>query len=151
MQPIDMIMIYYNVTSCKKSILWLRDIKSMLLLFICNYISFPNLQTFFEFLVSVINPYHMNGLYLFWDSFEWFCVQISHDAKYFPLMSNCNILALDPAVNQETGASGRRYRGITLTCGRVEYGAIATPTWSRWTSNNYITRCHRRFELVGVS
>ena len=31
---------------------------------------------------------------------------------------NCNILTLDRAVNQETGASGRRYRNITLTCGR---------------------------------
>ena len=40
---------------------------------------------------------------------------------------------------------------ITLTCGRVEIGAIATPTGSRWMSNNYITRCHRQFELVGVS
>ena len=40
---------------------------------------------------------------------------------------------------------------ITLTCGRVEFDAHATPTGSRWMSNNYITRCHRRFELVGVS
>ena len=35
-----------------------------------------------------------------------------------PLISNsssCNILAFDPAVNRETGASGRRYQGITLT------------------------------------
>ena len=40
---------------------------------------------------------------------------------------------------------------ITLTCGRVEFGADATPTRSRWASNNYITRCHRQFELVGVS
>ena len=63
----------------------------------------------------------------------------------------CNILALDPAVNQETGASGRRYQGITLTCERVELGAVAKPTGSRWVSNNYITRCHRRFGLVGVS
>ena len=46
---------------------------------------------------------------------------------------------------------GRRYRGITLTCGRVEFGAIATPTVSRWMSNNYISRCHRRLGLVGVS
>ena len=37
----------------------------------------------FEFLVSVINHYHVNGLCLFWDSFEWFCFQISSDAKYF--------------------------------------------------------------------
>ena len=27
---------------------------------------------------------------------------------------NCHILTLDPSVNQETGASGRRYQGITL-------------------------------------
>ena len=60
-------------------------------------------------------------------------------------------MTLDPAVNQETGTSGRRYRGITLTCGRVEFGAIAMPTWSRWVSNNYITRCDRRLGLVGVS
>ena len=38
---------------------------------------------FFEFLVSVINHYHINGLHLFWDSFEWFCFQISSNAKYF--------------------------------------------------------------------
>ena len=60
-------------------------------------------------------------------------------------------MTLDPAVNQETGASGRRHQAITLTSGRVEFGAIATPTESRWMSNNYITQCYRRFELVGVS
>ena len=38
-----------------------------------------------------------------------------------------------------------------LDRGRVELGAFATPTGSRWVSNNYITRCHRHFELVGVS
>ena len=70
--------------------------------------------------------------------------------KPISLQEYCNLLALDPAFNQETGASGRRYRGITLTCGRVEFGAIATPTGSRWMSNNYITRCHRQFRLVGV-
>ena len=74
------------------------------------------------------------------DLFNRICYQIT-----------CNILTLDPAVNQETGASGQRYRGITLTCGRVEFGAVATPTGSRWMSNNYITRCHRRLQLVGVS
>ena len=41
------------------------------------------MQSFFEFLVSVINYYHINVLYLFWDSFEWFCLQISSDPKYF--------------------------------------------------------------------
>ena len=38
-----------------------------------------------------------------------------------------------------------------LDCRRVEFGANATLTGSRWMSNNYITRCHRQFELVGVS
>ena len=41
------------------------------------------MQSFFEFLVSVINQYHINGLYLFWECFEWFCLQISSDTKYF--------------------------------------------------------------------
>ena len=62
----------------------------------------------------------------------------------------CNILTLDTAFNQETGASGRRYRGITLTCERVEFGADATPPRSRWTTNNYITRYHRQFGSIGV-
>ena len=42
---------------------------------------------FFEFLVSVINHYHINGLYLFWGCFELFYLQIRSDAKYFPLLS----------------------------------------------------------------
>ena len=62
----------------------------------------------------------------------------------------CNILTFDKAVNQETSASNRRYHNITLTCGRVEFGANATPTGGRWSSDNYIIRCHSRFELVGV-
>ena len=41
------------------------------------------MQSFFEFLVLIINRYYINGLHLFWDSFEWFCLQISIDAKYF--------------------------------------------------------------------
>ena len=51
----------------------------------------------------------------------------------------CNISTFDRAVNQET-----------LTCGRVEFGADATPTGSRWSSNNYITRCHWQLGLVAV-
>ena len=41
------------------------------------------MQFFLEFLVSVINHYHINGLHLLWDSFEGFCLQISRDTKYF--------------------------------------------------------------------
>ena len=33
-----------------------------------------------------------------------------------------------------------------LDHGRVEFGAIATPTGSRCSSNNYITWCHRQLE-----
>ena len=42
---------------------------------------------FFEFPIWVINHYHINVLFLFWENFEWFCLQISSDAKYFPLLS----------------------------------------------------------------
>ena len=41
------------------------------------------MQSSFEFLVSEINYYHINGLHLFWDSFECFCLQISSEANYF--------------------------------------------------------------------
>ena len=40
---------------------------------------------------------------------------------------------------------------VTYWPSTVEFGADATPTRSRWMSNNYITRCHRQFELVGIS
>ena len=49
--------------------------------------------------------------------------------------------------NSETGAFGRRYRNITLTCGRGWirwWWQMRTPTESRRTLDNYITRCHRR-------
>ena len=55
--------------------------------------------------------------------------------------------------DSETGSSGWRYRNITLTCGRGCFRwwwQMCTPTGSRWTSNNYITRCHRRLESVPV-
>ena len=38
-------------------------------------------------------------------------------------MKYCSILTFDPAVNQETGASGRRYQNITLTVGRLNCDA----------------------------
>ena len=40
---------------------------------------------------------------------------------------------------------------VTLTCGRVEFGAHATPTGSRWTSDNYTTRWVSWSQLFGVS
>ena len=44
------------------------------------------MKPFSEFLVPVINYYHINGLYLIWDSFKWFYLQVSSDAKYFPFL-----------------------------------------------------------------
>ena len=69
----------------KICILWARVFKSIF--FNCYYISFQYMQTFFEFLASVINHYYINGLHLFCNSFELFCLQISSDAKYFFLSS----------------------------------------------------------------
>ena len=47
------------------------------------------MQSFFEFLVSVINHYHNNGLHLFLDSFEWFFFLqiISNTNIFFPFLS----------------------------------------------------------------
>ena len=58
-------------------------------------------------------------------------------------------MTFDPAVNRETGAIRSKISRYNLDHGWVEFGAIATPTVSRWMLNNYITRCHRQFELVG--
>ena len=74
-------------TSNKKCILSASDIKSMFYYYYYYYISFQDMEYFFEFFVSVKNHYHINRLYLFWDSFEWFCLQISSDAKYFVFSS----------------------------------------------------------------
>ena len=63
------------------------------------------------------------------------------------LWDDCNILTLtEPSIEKQM----HPVEGITLTRGRVEFSADATPTRSRWMSNNYITRCDRWVELVGV-
>ena len=72
-------------TSCKNASFAL-DIKSVFF-FHCYYISFQDMPYFLELLVSIINRYHINELHLFWKSFEWFCVQISSDAKSFSSLS----------------------------------------------------------------
>ena len=46
--------------------------------FNCYHICFQNMTFLFEFLVSVKIHSHINWLHLYWDSFEWFCLQISH-------------------------------------------------------------------------
>ena len=57
------------------------------------YINFQDMQSFFfEFLVSVINHYYVNELRLLWDSFEWFCLQISSDTKYFSSLGQCIVI-----------------------------------------------------------
>ena len=68
-------------TSCKKCILLGKDMKSMFF-FLNYYIRFMDMQSLFEFLVSVINHYQINGMHLFWDSFEWFFLQVNSDEKY---------------------------------------------------------------------
>ena len=45
------------------------------------------MQFFKKFLVSVINPYYINGLHLFLDSFEWLCLQVINDENILPLLS----------------------------------------------------------------
>ena len=50
------------------------------------------MQSFFEFLVSEINHYGINGLHQFWDSFEGFCLQISCDAKYFSSLAQGTVI-----------------------------------------------------------
>ena len=66
-----MVVIWNNPVKLKKSILWVKHQIFFFFFFL------------FELLVSVINHYHINRLHLFWDSFEWFCLQINSDAKYF--------------------------------------------------------------------
>ena len=66
-------------TSCKKFERHQINVLSFYLLLH----QLPRHAIFFYFLMSVINHYHINRLYRFRDSFEWFCLQISSDANYF--------------------------------------------------------------------
>ena len=83
LQPIRLIMIYYwdkRTTSNKKKAFFEPETSNKCF-FNCYYISFQHMQSFFEFRVSVINHYHIKWLHLFWESFEWFCRQISKVSK----------------------------------------------------------------------
>ena len=72
--------VFWN-TSGKKCILWVSVV----------IISAPRTcNLFFQWLISGIDNNHINGLHLFWDSFVWFCQQISCGAKYFPLLSKAS-------------------------------------------------------------
>ena len=66
-------------------------------------------------------------------------VQYNMDVTYWP--------STEPSIKKQV----HPIEDITMTCGRVEFGADATPTRSRWVPNNYITGCHRRLKLVGES
>ena len=70
--------------------------------------------------------------------------------------THCNILTSDPAKLSDekcTCVNNRCIRskisGDNLDCRRVELSANVTLTRSRWTANNYITRCCRKFRSVG--
>ena len=79
-----------------------------------------------------------------------FLAHLLVDHLAYPVESSL-ILTFDPAVRQETVCIRSEISRYNRDRGRVEFGAIATPTGSRWVSNNDITRCHRQFKLVGVS
>ena len=73
MQPINMIMIYYwnkhngaHLEKSYKNAFSELEISNQCF-FNCYYISFQDMQLFFEFLASVMNHYHTNGLHLFLD------------------------------------------------------------------------------------
>ena len=51
--------------SCKKWILWARD--NRLMFFNCNYTNFHDMQSFFVFIVWVINHNQINGMRQFCD------------------------------------------------------------------------------------
>ena len=57
---------------CKKKCILLGCRHQINVFLNCYWISFQDRQSFFEFLVSVINYFYINGLNLFWNSFEWF-------------------------------------------------------------------------------
>ena len=79
--------------------------------------------------------------------FSFICVTYWPSTE--PSIKRCT--CIDKRKNSETGESGRIYRNITLTCGRRWirwWWQMRTPTGSRWVSDNYITRCHRRLGSV---
>ena len=66
-------------------------------------------------------------------------IYLSKDVTYWP--------STQPSIKKQV----HPVEDIRVSPWRVEFGAIAAPTRSRWVSNNYITRCHRQFELESVS
>ena len=100
----------------------------------------------------------------------WICYQNKPDSFFFFMefcvLDNCvtywpsteppikRCTCVNKQKNSETGASGQRYWNITLTCGRGWirwWWQMCMPTGSRWTSDNYITRCHRWLGSVSSS
>ena len=101
--------------------------------------------------------------------FDWFCLpphkelfkvvdEEEHDSNIQSSSfitfwaDDCNMLTFDRAVSQETGASGRGcWRcHLDLWTGWIRCTCNAHEKQVR-TANNYITKCHRRLGLVGIS
>ena len=126
----------------------------------CKFVSI-----FFFFLCVVVSKEHFIHLFIF-HTFMWNQVILTNRSiSPSGLGSNCNeevfhtlcnILTPDPAElssDKCTCVNNRCIRskisGNNLDCRRVELSANLTLTRSRWMSNNYITRCDRKFRSVG--
>ena len=81
-----------------------------------------------------------------------FCLDIDTCFETHLICTNCSILTFNPAVNQETDASGRRYQGITLTgwiwcnCSTHKtqvdikklYNRVPQTAWVSWSENQLL-------------
>ena len=109
MQPINMIMIYFY-DKCDGGHLQhaqLQKASFELETSIFFLLSFHTLgyAIFFEFLVTVIKHYYINGLHLFWDSFEWFCLETKlPDQGLMHFLSNYYITVWLQGKNKNTVA-----------------------------------------------
>ena len=91
-----------------------------------------------QFLVSAYSHTLSNG----YNSEEWFLflenkfkkkqIQLWAITIRFDESSLCNILTSNPAVNQGTGASSRRYQGITLTVDGLNWVQMWHPQEADW-------------------
>ena len=78
--------------------------------------------------------------------FHW-SLSVTYWSSTEPSIKRCT--CVNKQKNGEAGAFGRGCRNIPLTRGRGWiWCRCVRPTRGRCTSNNYITRCHRRLESV---
>ena len=91
-------------------------------------------------------------LHSFWPTRPWQIIEfLTTQVKLLEPSGCCTVVTYWPSTQPSIKKQVHPVEDITLTYGRVEFGADATPTRSRWMSNNNITQCHRQFELVGGS